>query len=193
MDFQDDYYKAVGDQKNAIYWYQKALGVNDIKETRAKLNELLNEKNKLTMTIEITTDIIINATPEKVWSIFSDFKNYPAWNPFIKSIGGDVKLGNTITARIQAPESKEMIFKPKVLTYIDNSELSWLGHLLFPGLFDGKHRFALTLNDNGTTTFTQSEKFSGILIPLFKKQLNINTKQGFEHMNAILKELAELK
>lgn len=44
MDSQGDYYKAVGDQKNAIYWYQKALGVIEIKETRAKLNELLNEK-----------------------------------------------------------------------------------------------------------------------------------------------------
>lgn len=145
------------------------------------------------MPIEITTDIVINATPEKVWSIFTDFKNYPVWNPFIKSIDGDVKVGNTITARIQAPESKEMIFKPEVLTYIDNSELSWLGHLLFPGLFDGKHQFRLKFNDDGTTTFTQSEKFSGILVPLFKKQLTINTKLGFENMNTRLKELAELK
>lgn len=143
------------------------------------------------MTIEINTEIVIHATTEKVWSILTDFKNYPNWNPFIKSINGDVKVGNTIIARIEPPESKGMTFKPKVLTYDSNKELSWLGHLLFSGLFDGEHKFEVVDNGNGSTTFRQSEKFNGILIPLFKKELSINTKNGFENMNNKLKELAE--
>ncbi|WP_071781074.1 alpha/beta hydrolase-fold protein [Adhaeribacter aquaticus] len=39
-----DYYKAVGDKKNAIAWYKKALAVMEIPETRAKLNELTKKK-----------------------------------------------------------------------------------------------------------------------------------------------------
>ncbi len=35
------------------------------------------------------------------------------------------------------------------------------------------------------------EKFKGILVSLFKKQLDNNTKRGFEEMNKKLKELAE--
>lgn len=103
------------------------------------------------MAKEIKTEILIHATPEKVWSILINFDDYPNWNPFIKSIKGEVKAGNNITARIEPPEAKGMTFKPKVLTYETNKELKWLGRLLFSGLFDGEHTFELIDNGNGTT------------------------------------------
>ena len=143
------------------------------------------------MALEIKTEITINATPEKVWEILTNFKAYPTWNPFIKSIEGHVDTGKRIKVRIEPQEAKGMTFKPKILTFLENREFSWLGHLLFPGLFDGKHKFELIANGDGTTTFLQSERFRGILVPLFKKQLNRNTKNGFIEMNEKLKELAE--
>lgn len=154
---------------------------------------LITFLNATAMAKEIKTEILINATSEKVWSILTNFENYPNWNPFIKSIKGEVKVGNKIIARIEPPQSKGMTFKPKILTYETNKELSWLGHFLFAGLFDGEHKFELIYNGNGTTTFIQSERFKGILVPFFKKQLDNNTKKGFEEMNDKLKELAELK
>ena len=147
--------------------------------------------NVTAMAKEIKTEILINATPEKIWSILINFDNYTNWNPFIKSIKGEVKVGNIITARIEPPEAKGMTFKPKILIFETNKELKWLGHLLFAGLFDGEHKFELIDHGNGTTTFRQSEKFNGILVPIFKKQLDNNTKKGFEEMNKKLKELAE--
>jgi hypothetical protein len=143
------------------------------------------------MANEITTEILINTTPTKVWSILTNFDNYPNWNPFIKSIKGEVKIGNKIVARIEPPESKGMTFKPTILSLKTNKEWSWLGHLFIPGLFDGEHKFELIDNGNGTTTFIHSEKFKGVLVPLFKKQLENSTRNGFEEMNRKLKELAE--
>lgn len=154
---------------------------------------LLNTLNKSAMAKEIKTEILINATPAKVWSLLTNFENYPNWNPFIKSLKGDVKVGNKITVRIEPPEARGMTFKPKILCYEPNAELRWLGHLLFAGLFDGEHSFELINNENGTTTFKQSEKFNGILVPLFAKQLENNTRKGFEEMNEKLKELAEIE
>ena len=92
---------------------------------------------------------------------------------------------------MQPNDAKGITFKPRVLTFDVNTDFRWLGHLLFPGLFDGEHRFQLIDNGNGTTTFIQSEKFRGILIPLFAKMLNTNTKNGFVAMNEKLKQLAE--
>ena len=69
---------------------------------------------------EIKTEILIYASPEKIWSIFTNFDNYPSWNPFIKSIKGEVKVGNKITARIEPPEASGMTFKPKILTLETN-------------------------------------------------------------------------
>jgi len=149
---------------------------------------LITTINLIAMAKEIKTEIVINATPERVWSILISFDNYPNWNPFIKSIKGEVKVGNKIKVNIQAPNSKVMTFKPRVLAFETNKELSWLGQLLFTGLFDGEHKFELIDNGNGTTTFKQSEKFKGILIGLLNLE---NTKNGFEAMNVKLKEMAE--
>ena len=143
------------------------------------------------MALEIKTEITIKARPQKVWGILTKFSEYPNWNSFIKSINGSVEVGNKITARIEAPGSKGMTFKPKILSFIDYKELSWLGHLLIPGLFDGKHKFELLDNGDGTTTFIQSELFNGLLVSMFKKQLNENTRNGFVEMNEKLKEIAE--
>jgi hypothetical protein len=151
---------------------------------------LLTFLNATAMAKEIKTEILINSTPEKVWAILTNFDDYPNWNPFIKSLNGEVKIGNKIKVSIQPPNSKGMTFKPKVIAFETNKELRWLGHLLFTGLFDGEHKFELIDNGNGTTTFRQSEKFKGIFVGLLNLE---NTKKGFEAMNGKLKELAEQK
>jgi hypothetical protein len=140
---------------------------------------------------EIKTEILIQATPEKVWSVLTDFDNYHEWNPFIKSITGIVAVGNTIKARIEPPGASGMTFKPTVLVYAKAKEFRWLGHLLFKGLFDGEHCFRLIDNKDGTTTFIQSEQFEGFLVPLFSKMLDTNTLEGFRQMNEKLKQEAE--
>ena len=135
---------------------------------------------------EITTQLEINASSDKVWQVLTDFDSYSKWNPFIKSITGDVKVGKTIRAELGG-----MTFKPEVLVYEKNKELKWLGHLLFKGLFDGEHRFQLIDNKDGTTTFIQSEKFNGILVGLFAKKLDGETKDDFVAMNEALKKRVE--
>jgi hypothetical protein len=147
--------------------------------------------NSTAMAKEISTTIIINATPEKVWNILMDFENYHTWNPFITSISGKAEVGKKIEAHMQPPGAKGMTFKPKVLVFEREKEFSWIGHLVMPGLFDGEHRFQLIDNGDGTTTFIQSERFRGILIPVFKKMLDVNTKNGFVAMNEQLKIRAE--
>lgn len=152
---------------------------------------LITQFNFTIMAKEIKTEILIHASPEVVWAILTNFDDYPNWNHFIKSIKGEAKVGKKITARIEPPGAKGMTFKPKILVFNQNKELRWVGHLLFAGLFDGEHKFELIDNKNGSTTFIQSEKFKGILVPMFKKMLEINTKKGFEEMNEKLKQLAE--
>jgi hypothetical protein len=143
------------------------------------------------MAKEIITSITINASPEKVWAIFSDFSNYPNWNPFIKSLKGNIAVGNRIEVLIAPPGAKAMVFKPKVLEFEHNKKFRWLGNFIIPGLFDGKHYFEVVDNQDGTTTFIQSEQFRGILVPFLSKMLDVDTKNGFEMMNQQLKEKSE--
>ena len=141
--------------------------------------------------MEIKTQITVNATPDKVWAVLTDFENYPNWNPFIKSITGKPKVGSQIAVKIVPPQGKSMTFKPTVLVFERNKEFRWMGRLLFRGVFDGEHKFELSDNGNGTTTFNHSEMFTGLLVNLFKRQLEDNTKNGFELMNESLKKFVE--
>jgi hypothetical protein len=141
----------------------------------------------------IRTEVIIKATPAEVWKVLTDFNRYPEWNPFITSLNGVAAKGEKLVARIEPPKGSAMTFKPTVLSANTNKELRWLGHLLFPGLFDGEHIFELYENTDGTTTFVQREEFRGILVPLFSKMLDTKTLAGFEMMNKQLKQRVETR
>jgi hypothetical protein len=91
----------------------------------------------------LQTEIDIAATPDRVWSILTDFSAYPDWNPFIRSIRGVPEQGARLVVRIQPSGAKAMTFRPTVLTATRDRELCWLGRLLVPGLFDGEHRFTI--------------------------------------------------
>jgi len=138
------------------------------------------------MAFEIHTEISIQASPEKVWNILTDFPRIHTWNPFIKSIAGDVAEGKQIKVALGG-----MKFTPIVLDYKPAKEFRWLGQVLFKGLFDGAHRFHLEGLADGTTLFRHSEKFTGMLVPVFKKKLLEETKANFEAFNQGLKKEAE--
>ena len=88
------------------------------------------------------------------------------------------------------PGGKGMVFKPRVLAVEPERELRWKGRLLFPGLFDGEHRFRITPN-NGGVRFRQSETFTGLFVALMPTSVWTQTKTGFEAMNEALKQRAE--
>jgi len=140
---------------------------------------------------EIVTEIDIDASADRVWEILADLDRFTEWNPFIRRAGGDVKEGTTLTVTIVPPGTKPMTFKPTVTRAVPGREFRWLGRVFLPGLFDGEHRFEIHPLTEKSVRFVQRERFSGILVPLFWKSLDTNTRQGFNDMNAALKKRAE--
>jgi hypothetical protein len=138
----------------------------------------------------IRTDIAIDAPPETIWRILTDFSRYPEWNPFIPAAEGAAREGETITVRIDPPGGQGMTFPPTIRRVDPNRELRWLGRLLLPKVFDGEHIFELH-SRNGGTRFVQRETFSGLLIPLLWGSMKAPTRRGFEAMNEALKARAE--
>jgi len=134
----------------------------------------------------LKTEILIKATPAIVWQILTNVDAYPDWNPFIKSVKGELVVGQNI--EIELPG---MNFKPKLLVLEENKELRWIGKLFLKGLFDGEHSFEIIDHRDGTVTFKQEEIFNGILVGLFSKKLDRETKADFIAMNEALKVRAE--
>ena len=140
---------------------------------------------------EVFTDIEIQAPPDRVWQVLTDFACYPKWNPFIRRISGQPREGKRLRVYIEPPGTKGRTFRPKILKAEPKRELRWLGRLLIPGLFDGDHIFTIEQIGSERVRFVQREIFSGLLVSFLLKGRDMKIRLGFEQMNQALKLRAE--
>lgn len=140
---------------------------------------------------QIETEITIEAPPEIVWQVLIDLDRHAEWNPFIVESSGRPVVGERLTNRLRQPGRRAVTFRPEVTEVSEGRVFEWLGHPGVPGIFDGRHRFELHPQPDGTTHLVHSEFFSGILVRPMKRSLDTATVAGFEAMNRALKERAE--
>jgi hypothetical protein len=138
----------------------------------------------------VSSEIEIAAPATRVWDVITNKEDYPQWNPFIRAMTGTLQVGQRLEVRIQPPGGKAMTFRPTVRSLVPERELTWLGHLVIPGIFDGEHRFFIQPLGEDAVRFRQEEIFRGVLVPL-SKSLLARTVRGFDEMNRALKERAE--
>jgi uncharacterized protein YndB with AHSA1/START domain len=81
---------------------------------------------------EIRTEIDIKASAEKVWEVLTDFNNFPQWNPFIRQINGDPKVGTKLKIHLHTSSGKSRTYRPTVTKVEPNRELRWSGKSLNP-------------------------------------------------------------
>jgi hypothetical protein len=139
-------------------------------------------------TIQAVTEIA--APAETVWAELAAVSKYAEWNPFITALEGALVAGGRLKVRIVPLGGRPMTFRPTVVEVDEGRRLEWLGRLLLPGVFDGRHSFQLEDLGQGRTRLTQAEEFSGFLVPLTGKTLE-RTRAGFEAMNEALRLRAE--
>jgi hypothetical protein len=133
----------------------------------------------------ITTHLTLNTTVERVWRTLTTLDDYHHWNPFITSASGVLEVGERLDITIQPPGARPMRFKPWVTAIRVHRYIEWLGRVVIPGVFDGRHSFTLTPLTGGRTLMQQSETFSGALIP-FSGSVLARTHEGFTSMNVAL-------
>ena len=115
------------------------------------------------MARQLESEVEVQASPERVWEVLTNFAAYPDWNPFIVRV-------------LEAEPARR---------------LRWLGHLLVPGLFDGEHRFTIEPAGPGRARVTQQETFRGLLAPLLLAFIAGPTLEGFRQMNRALEARPE--
>ncbi|MFF5219352.1 SRPBCC family protein [Micromonospora sp. NPDC000442] len=139
-------------------------------------------------TLSHTIDIA--APADRVWAILTDAAAYPEWNPFITNLDGSLTRGSRLAVTIALPGAKPRRFTPTVTAVEPERRLAWLGRLLIPGIFDGAHSFDIEPLTTDSTRFTQSERFSGLLVMMMPGVLR-STESGFAAMNTALAARAE--
>ena len=139
---------------------------------------------------ELRTEIEIQASPEKVWQVLTDLDKYPEWNPFIHQAHGKAQAGEKVDITFRSG-SKEMTLHCKVLAVNPSKELCWKYHVIHPSLFSGEHHFTIEPTGSNRVRFIDRELFNGLLVPLQAKDIDTNSRRGFEAMDKALKVRAE--
>ncbi|GAA4982734.1 SRPBCC domain-containing protein [Pseudonocardia tropica] len=135
--------------------------------------------------VETTTDI--DAPPETVWSVLTAPDR--GWDPFFVRLDGRFAVGDRLRVRL-SDLGGGLRFRPVVVVADPPHELVWLGRLLLPRLFDGRHGFRLDPLPGGGTRLHHGEDFRGLLVPLAAASLR-RTADGFRAFDAALRERAE--
>ncbi len=112
-----------------------------------------------------TKSITINATPEKIWHVLSDVKNWSQWNEKIDKVQIEEKL---IVGTEFIWKSGGTKIKSKVHTLNINKTLGWTGKTVGAQAI---HNWHFTETENGTK-ITVEESMEGWLIGLMKKKMN---------------------
>jgi hypothetical protein len=138
-------------------------------------------------TIETFTDV--NARPEVVWDVITDFTAYGEWNPFITEISGELREGARLRAKFSIAGRKPRTFTPTVRVVDPGRRLAWRGRLAIPRCFDAEHVLAVEPAATGCR-FVHREGFTGVLVPFLRSTLAA-THDAFVAMDRALAQRAE--
>jgi hypothetical protein len=152
-----------------------------INQTNGKAN-----KTRTTFRLECSVSNTIKASPEKIWKLLTNAENYTKWNTTLESLEGNISLGGTVKMKVR--EAPGRIFKVKVKEFIPNKSMLWQDG--FAPMFMGRRYFILSPSADGTTVFTMSEVFTGLMLPMIAGKLP-DFAPIFEKYAADLKIAAE--
>ncbi len=131
---------------------------------------------------EYSASAMIHATPNVIWSILTDAKGYPAWDPGMVRVEGTIALGEKITAYTKI--SPDRAFPVTVTEFVPNQSMTWTGGMPM-GLFKGERTFTLTPQDATSTKVTVHEVFSGPLLPIFGRSIPDLTASFADFVNGL--------
>jgi hypothetical protein len=138
----------------------------------------------------LETEILIDASPARIWAVLADFAAYPQWNPYVTAIEGDLAHGARLALSLVPPGRAALALRPRVTECAPESLLTWKGHYGFGGLLASEHSFEMERR-GARTHLWHAERFSGLAVPFLAAGFYRAVEHGFKAMNLALKQRAE--
>jgi hypothetical protein len=145
------------------------------------------------MSILISAEVEIAATPERVWAVLADLPSYPQWHPAFVGVTGQLAAGSKLRITTTHPTSgRTMTATVKVLTAEPGTELRWASKLI--GLPISDRRFLLSPSSAGTL-LVQAGTYRGLGGSRSRARGTVKTigriQDSFAAINQAIKQQAE--
>jgi hypothetical protein len=124
-------------------------------------------KTNGTFRTECAIECSIRASTDRIWALLTDASGFPRWNSTVKSIEGAIALGETL--KLEVPTAPGRVFKPKVTAFEPGRAMVWSDGMA--PMFKGVRTYRLTPGAGGSTEFSMTEEFSGLMLPMIKGSL----------------------
>jgi hypothetical protein len=144
------------------------------------------ETTKKAFSRTTSVQIDIQADPAIIWALLTNADDIPRWNSTIVSMKGMIKEGEKI--QLVSTVDPKRTFKLKVKSLTPEQEMIWAdGAAPF---FRGVRTYQLQKNEQGSITFSMSEKLGGLMFPMAAGSIP-DFGPSFEQFAADLKKEAE--
>ncbi len=139
---------------------------------------------------ELRTEVEIAASPERVWSVLTDFAAFPTWNPFLANVAGELQADARLRVVVSLHDGSELRLNARVGVCDPPSELRWTAHQWLPSLIRLEHLFLLKPTGDGHTRLVHGEDLDGGLLEYLPRRTTL-TLRGMVHMNEALRVRVE--
>ncbi|CAL2087394.1 conserved hypothetical protein [Tenacibaculum sp. 190524A05c] len=130
-------------------------------------------------------EIMINANPDRVWSVLINTGAYKEWNPTMLVLKGEVQEGNTVIYQFSQDENNKSEIPSQVKKIIKNELLHQGGGV--PLILNFNHMYILE-QEGDKTRVTIHEDYDGIWVNFW----NPKPVQGaYTRLNEALKKRVE--
>jgi hypothetical protein len=140
---------------------------------------------------EIVTEVVLEASAERVWQVVTNLDAYSGWNPVLRRVRGRLAIGQRLTVVRIGAHGREIVERPTVVRYRPVRELRWRTRLALPWLLDTERVFRVESLGPVRTRFLHWQSRSGLLSLLLLGVSQATTREHFEVMNLALKAHVE--
>ena len=110
----------------------------------------------------VYTAITIDAPPDQVWAVLTDWDRLPEWSTSLQGMTGDIRDGGSVTVDFVSPSNGKVLVFDHILTLDEGRSFSWSDPFL-AGIYD-QHEYRLEALPDGRTRFIQTDAVRGRLL-----------------------------
>ena len=139
----------------------------------------------LTAHKSVRAEIVINASPEEVWSVITDPAAYGQWNPIFIAYEGEFAEGSRLGLQLKMGEGDATPVQVVVKKFVPNEWMHQGGG--YPAILTYDHNWRLEPLPGGTRVI-QHEDYTGLYVFFWNPE---SVERAYEQGNANLKARLE--